>query len=87
MRQHDVVTADFAYIRWLGDRKAIEAITSKWDRLVVDRQQDTATWVAVVRELLARHLPVYGFYNNHYAGHSPSSIGLFYEIWQKSHAS
>lgn len=83
MRQHDVVTADFVYIRWLGDRKAIEAITSKWDRLVVDRRQDTATWVAVVREFLARHLPVYGFYNNHYAGHSPSSIGLFYEIWQK----
>jgi uncharacterized protein YecE (DUF72 family) len=85
MRQHDVVTADFVYIRWLGDRKAIEAITSKWDRLVVDRRQDTAAWVAIVRELLARHLPVYGFYNNHYAGHSPSSIGLFYEIWQKSH--
>jgi uncharacterized protein YecE (DUF72 family) len=84
MRQQDVVTADFVYIRWLGDRKAIEAITSKWDRLVLDRRQDTAAWVAVVRELLARHLPVYGFYNNHYAGHSPSSIGLFYEIWQKS---
>jgi len=87
IRQHDVVTADFVYIRWLGDRKAIEAITSKWDRLVVDRRQDTAAWVALIRELLARQLPVYGFYNNHYAGHSPSSIGLFYEIWQKGHPS
>jgi uncharacterized protein YecE (DUF72 family) len=83
MHQHDVITADFAYIRWLGDRKAIETITHKWDRLVVDRRQDTATWVAVVRQLLARHLPVYGFYNNHYAGHSPGSIALFYEIWQR----
>ncbi len=87
MRQHDVVTADFSYIRWLGDRQAMEAITQKWDRLVVDRMQDTRTWVAVVRQLLARDLAVYGFYNNHYAGHSPGSLALFAAIWQSSQAS
>jgi uncharacterized protein YecE (DUF72 family) len=87
MRRHEVVTADFAYIRWLGDRQAMEAITQKWDRLVVDRMQDTRTWVAVVRQFLARDLTVYGFYNNHYAGHSPGSIALFSEIWQNSPAS
>jgi uncharacterized protein YecE (DUF72 family) len=87
MRQHEVVTADFAYIRWLGDRQAMEAITQKWDRLVVDRTQDTRTWVTVVRQFLARDLTVYGFYNNHYAGHSPGSIALFSEIWQNSAAS
>jgi uncharacterized protein YecE (DUF72 family) len=84
MRQHDVVTADFAYIRWLGDRQAMEATTQKWDRLVVDRTQDTRMWVAVVQQLLGRNLAVYGFYNNHYAGHSPGSIALFSEIWQSS---
>lgn len=87
MRQHELVTADFAYIRWLGDRQAMEAITQKWDRLVVDRTQDTRTWVTVVRQFLARDLTVYGFYNNHYAGHSPGSIALFSEIWQNSPAS
>jgi uncharacterized protein YecE (DUF72 family) len=87
VRQHDVVTADFAYIRWLGDRQAMEATTQKWDRLVIDRTQDTRTWVTVVRQLLARELTVYGFYNNHYAGHSPGSIALFAEIWQSSPAS
>jgi uncharacterized protein YecE (DUF72 family) len=87
IRQHDVATADFSYIRWLGDRQAMEAITQKWDRLVVDRQQETMTWAMVVRQLLARHLAVYGFYNNHYAGHSPGSIALFYEAWQRLHAS
>jgi uncharacterized protein YecE (DUF72 family) len=84
LRQHDVVTADFAYIRWLGDRQAMEAITQKWDHLVVDRTQDTKTWVTVVRQLLARDLTVYGFYNNHYAGHSPCSIALFSDIWKNS---
>ena len=28
----DVVTADFAYIRWLGDRKGIEEKTKNWDK-------------------------------------------------------
>jgi uncharacterized protein YecE (DUF72 family) len=87
MRQHDVVTADFAYIRWLGDRQAMETITQTWDHLVVDRTQDTRAWAAVVRQLLARDLTVYGFYNNHYAGYSPGSIALFYDIWQRGNAS
>jgi uncharacterized protein YecE (DUF72 family) len=87
LRQHDLVTADFAYIRWLGDRQAMEAITQKWDHLVVDRTQDTKIWVTVVRQLLARDLSVYGFYNNHYAGHSPGSIALFSDLWQTTQAS
>jgi uncharacterized protein YecE (DUF72 family) len=86
IRQHDVVTADFAYFRWLGDRQAMEAITQKWDHLVVDRTQDTRTWVTIARQLLARDLTVYGFYNNHYAGHSPGSLALFSEIWKQSNA-
>jgi len=87
LRQHDVVTADFAYIRWLGDRQAMEAMTQTWDRLVVDRTQDTKAWAAVVRQFLGRDLSVYGFYNNHYAGHSPGSIALFYNIWQQGETS
>jgi uncharacterized protein YecE (DUF72 family) len=81
------VTADFAYIRWLGDRQAMETITQRWDRLVVDRTQDTRAWAAVVRQFLARDLTVYGFYNNHYAGHSPGSIALFNDIWHQGDAS
>jgi uncharacterized protein YecE (DUF72 family) len=87
LRQHDVVTSDFAYIRWLGDRQAMETVTQKWDRLVVDRTQDTAMWVAVLRQLLTCTRTAYGFYNNHYAGHSPGSVALFNEIWQTSHVS
>jgi uncharacterized protein YecE (DUF72 family) len=86
-RQHDVVTADFTYIRWLGDRQAIEAVTQKWDRLVVDRRPETAVWVTMVQQFLAQRLAVYGFYNNHYAGHSPGSIALFYEMWHRSRTS
>jgi uncharacterized protein YecE (DUF72 family) len=87
IHQHDVITTDFTYIRWLGDRQAMEAMTQRWDRLVVDRTQDTEAWATVVRQLLGCQLTVYGFYNNHYAGHSPGSIALFYDIWQRNDAS
>jgi hypothetical protein len=33
----DPITADWTYIRWLGDRKGIEEQTTTWDRTVVDR--------------------------------------------------
>jgi hypothetical protein len=33
----DPMTADFTYIRWLGDRKGIEQVTKVWNRIVVDR--------------------------------------------------
>src|SRR5215467_15582950 len=33
----DPITAAWTYIRWLGDRKAIEQQTMSWDKTVVDR--------------------------------------------------
>jgi uncharacterized protein YecE (DUF72 family) len=33
----DPLTADFVYIRWLGDRKQIESQTSNWGKTIVDR--------------------------------------------------
>jgi uncharacterized protein YecE (DUF72 family) len=41
----DFVTADFAYVRWLGDRKGIEEQTTTWDKTVVDRRSDLMNWV------------------------------------------
>lgn len=35
----DPITADFTYVRWLGDRKGIEERTKVWDRIIVDRVQ------------------------------------------------
>jgi uncharacterized protein YecE (DUF72 family) len=41
----DFVTADFVYVRWLGDRKKIEERTKTWDKTVVDRREDLTKWV------------------------------------------
>ena len=35
--QHDVFTGEDVYVRLLGDRKAIEALTKTWDKEVIDQ--------------------------------------------------
>ena len=74
-------SADFAYIRFLGDHKAIEQITDRWDQVVIDQRQVVARWVPVIRALREQGVEVFGFFNNHFAGHAPATIELFRELW------
>jgi len=78
-----VVTAGFVYIRWLGDRKGIEAKTQHWDRVIIDRAGEMQTWIPVIRQLLERRLQIMGYFNNHYAGFAPGSIERFYQEWAR----
>jgi len=82
VKKLDVLTADFAYVRWLGDRKGIEEKTQHWDRIIIDREEEMRIWIAVIRGLLKRGVNVMGFFNNHYAGFGPGSIALFRKIWE-----
>ena len=81
--KQDVVTADFAYLRWLGDRKGIEEKTLHWDTVIIDRTREMETWIPILRRLLKRGIRILGFFNNHYAGFAPGSIKLFYEVWER----
>ena len=85
MRKLDLVTADFSYIRWLGDRKAIEERTQRWDRILISREREMETWIPVIERLLERRVRVYGYFNNHYAGFAPGSLALFQEVWRRMH--
>ena len=64
------LTADFSYVRWLGDRRQI----AQFDRIQIDRSQQTEKWAGVLQDMASRVRRIYGFYNNHYAGHSPASV-------------
>ena len=55
-----ILTTDFAYLRWLGDRYKIEEQTKSWDRVIVDRTREMQRWVPAVREMLAQDRPVEG---------------------------
>jgi len=80
----DPVTADFTYIRWLGDRKAIEEQTTRWDRIILNREPEMQEWIPIIGKLLKRRIQIMGYWNNHYAGFGPGSIELFMRMWKKS---
>jgi uncharacterized protein YecE (DUF72 family) len=62
-------TADFAYFRWLGDRPHLES----YAHATIDRSADIGGWATVLKELSGQVREIYGFFNNHYEGHSPAS--------------
>jgi uncharacterized protein YecE (DUF72 family) len=74
LRRVDPVTADFVYLRWLGDRYGIERLTTTWDRTILDRAREIEKWGGIVRDLRRRDLEVFGYVNNHYAGHAPATV-------------
>jgi uncharacterized protein YecE (DUF72 family) len=84
IKEHfDFVTADFVYVRWLGDRKAIEAQTKTWDKTIIDRSEDLKNWAELFREFLRRDMKIYAYANNHYAGNGPGTVKLFWETLNK----
>lgn len=78
----DPITADFTYIRWLGNRKGIEQHTKTRDKVIVDRGDDLTEWVEILRGFNRRKVRIYAFANNHYAGHTPATVQLFWELWK-----
>jgi uncharacterized protein YecE (DUF72 family) len=73
----DPLTADFTYIRFLGDRKGIEEKTKTWDKVIVERKGELAEWAEIVRKVHQRKIKIFAFANNHYAGHGPATARQF----------
>ena len=65
-------TAPFIYIRWLGRREDIPDDDFSHVRINRDIQLDR--WAEQIRGHLKAGLTVYGYFNNHYQGHSPASV-------------
>ena len=76
MRNDGILTGDFAYIRWLGDRYAIEKITTTWGEHVLDRKADLEDWVPAIRKMVEKRVPVFGYVNSHYSGYAPGDVEL-----------
>jgi len=76
----DPLTADFAYIRLLGDRKGIEEKTKTWDRVIVDRSAGLAEWAEICRKIAKRKIQILVFANNHYAGCGFSTAESFRKL-------
>ena len=63
-------TADFTYIRWMGPNRDLV----DYSRVQVDRSREIDAWAGVLPVIAARVKTVYGYVNNHFAGHSPASL-------------
>jgi uncharacterized protein YecE (DUF72 family) len=44
-----------------------------YSRIQVDRSRELQAWASVLPALAARVATVYGYVNNHFAGHSPGT--------------
>ena len=75
--RHLLVETKAVVIRLHGpDREGMESDTGKrWDRLVVQRDEELAAIVDMTRELLDAEVDVYLNVNNHYEGSAPLTIG------------
>jgi len=65
------VTADFLYVRWLGRRERIET----YERVRIDRSVEFEAWQSALATAVPEVREVFGYFNNHWAGHSPASAG------------
>jgi uncharacterized protein YecE (DUF72 family) len=72
------ITADFTYVRLLGDRKGIEKETKVWSKVIVDRSRELMEWRDILEKL---KIPIYVYANNHYAGYGPETVEMFRRLW------
>jgi uncharacterized protein YecE (DUF72 family) len=79
MPRMEEATTDFAYIRWLGDRREFPSGHTHAKR---DRREDLAWWSERVDRFLSEGREVFAYANNHYQNHSPSTLEQFMKIRQ-----
>src|SRR5947207_3387220 len=61
-------TADFHYVRWMGPDRDL----TDYSRLQFDRSKEIRAWAEALKRA-AHTKDIYGFFNNHFAGHSPAN--------------
>jgi uncharacterized protein YecE (DUF72 family) len=72
MPKLDEITARFTYIRWLGRREDIP--DTDFSHVRINRDAQIVTWAEQIAGYLRAGITVYGYFNNHYQGHSPASV-------------
>jgi uncharacterized protein YecE (DUF72 family) len=77
MPRMEEATADFSYIRWLGDRREFPSGHTHPKK---ERKDDLLWWSDLVGRFLEEGRVVFAYANNHYQNHSPSTLDRFLEM-------
>src|SRR5262249_50955685 len=68
-KQKEILTAPFAYARWIGDRKAVEKLTKVFKKTVIDRSEDVDRWIPHLRKAIDGGTELFGYVGKHYGGY------------------
>ncbi len=59
------VTADFVYVRWIGDRKAVKGTLGKTE---VDKTAEIQKWAAKLKPIASGDTELFGYFSKYYSG-------------------
>lgn len=65
------ITAEFTYIRLLGNRKQIP---DDFSHVRINRDKDIDWWANWIEQFIEKELEVYVYSNNRYQGHAPATV-------------
>ena len=68
-------TVDFSYVRWLGPRELTD-----FSRIQIDRSKEISEWAEFFLNYRKQVSVIFGYFNNHYQGHSPASCNDFKRV-------
>jgi len=77
MPEVDLVTADFAYVRWEGDRRKVKGTLGKVE---VDRTHDIEVWAEKTKNLLGKTSEVFGYFSKYYSGNPTGDAKQFLSL-------
>lgn len=66
----NIKTADFVYLRLVGDRKKCPG---NFSQVCIDRDHEIEHWSQLIQEAIAAELEIFAFVGNHYSGHAPTT--------------
>jgi len=75
------VTTDYSYVRLIGDREEIEALTQVWNREVIDRGALLEQWAEYLSGLHGSGVLTLVYINNHFAGFAPATARRLSELF------
>jgi uncharacterized protein YecE (DUF72 family) len=65
----DVITTDFLYLRWEGDRRKVNGLLGKVE---TDKHDEIKKWAKKIAKLLDKSSEVFGYFSKYYSGHPPT---------------
>jgi uncharacterized protein YecE (DUF72 family) len=73
----EVVTSDFVYVRWEGDRRKVNGLLGRVEN---NRSDNITSWADRIRPLLKGSLDVFGYFSKYYSGYPPTDAEQLFRL-------